>query len=239
MQIPRDQPVSRRTELAFFAPFQPLQDEVRLMLRSRLYDAAAYSFRWRLAWPASKDDERDVRERRKKVYEWWVDRWTNLEFAGPPPDFDPKVEPAAPVDFQVAVPWKPDAQSVGDRFLIPVLPRADLFQNFFRSERRLAPIWLEPGEYQISMTWRLPPDAALEQEPPPAEGKGPQGLEFKMAVSYQAAPDADHPPLLTTTMVVHLPAMLPSTEYAGVKRFFDDLQRTADTRLLVKIGEAQ
>jgi len=239
IRIPADLPISDTTRLAFSSPFAPDQDEVDLTLETTLHDSAAYRFRRMLGWRTWRTRTKEVKARDQKILELWLDRWANLELKGTPPEINRTENVDQPLVFELKTPWRPEIQKVGgSNVLVPALPRADLFRNPFQAEIRELPIWLPGGRYEVSMTWHLPPGAAVMQVPVPAEATGPRGLAYTMEVAAEVSPDGPEPARLTTRVVVELPFMLPATDYSEVRRFFEGLQRAAGTRLLVATGEA-
>ena len=129
----------------------------------------------------------------------------------------------------MSVPWQPDLQRAGDQLLIPALPRVDLLRNVFQEETRRGPIWLFGGHFEVSLAWELPPGAAIAALPEPVKSTGPGGLAYSLAVQSR-------PPALTTLLTLDVPYFLSSADYPEVRRFFEDLQRAAETRLLVRTG---
>lgn len=238
-QIPPTLPISERTELVFAAPFDPAGGETALTLTSTLHDAAATGFRWSLGWQGPKTEQAALDARRKRVVEEWVSRWANVEFMGTMPSLDPAKETDKPFVFAVTTPWTPDVQHIGDQTLIPAIPHAGPFTSWFKSETRSAPIWLPGGRFDVGMTWVLPAGASVEQVPDPAEVLGPGGLTFKMEVAFRPAGEGRPKGELTSRLSLQEPYMLPASAYPGVKKFFEDVQRLADTRLLLATGPGQ
>lgn len=235
-QIPLTLPIRERTEVAFSAPFDPQGGETTLTLTSTLHDSASTDFRWWLGREGPKTDKVALNARREKAIAGWVDRWANLEFRGNMPNLDPAKDTDKPFAFELTTPWTPDVQHIGEQVLIPALPHARLFTNRFETEHRSDPIWLTGGRFEVSMTWVVPAGASVEQIPAPAEVKGPGGLAFKMDVAFRPAEEGRPTGELTSRVSMDQPYMLPAPVYPGVKKFFEDVQRLADTRLLLATG---
>jgi hypothetical protein len=247
IRMPAEAPSSGRTELAFESPLEPEKPEPALTLRSTLTDSHASPMRWLLAPPSSSREEDDKdgssakekagkqAERVRKVMENWLDRWAGLQLSGAVPAVDATKDVELPFTFDLSTTWKPDIQKVGDRLLVPALPRAELFRNILLSDKRILPLWLAGGSFDVSLTWRLPPGARLPEIPSPSEGKGPQGLAFRMEVTPVPPGVAGDASGVTTHLRVKVPYMIAASEYPGVKSFFEDLQRVSETKLLVQV----
>jgi len=228
-QIPARLPVGDVTKVAFSSRLEPDGKPVDLKLASTLEDCASRQLRWQLGLPAGPALTAEERKGRQEVVRRWVDEWANLPYPGEPPVLDPNDKPGEPFSFTVSVPWQPDLQRAGDQLLIPALPRVDLLRNVFQEETRRGPIWLFGGHFEVSLAWELPPGAAIAALPEPVKSTGPGGLAYSLAVQSQ-------PPALTTLLTLDVPYFLSSADYLEVRRFFEGLQRAAETRLLVRTG---
>jgi hypothetical protein len=228
-QIPLEQEVSRVSRLAFSAPLPAPDEEVEVSLQTTLEDAAARDFRWRLGYPGIS------KARHREVMAAWLDQWASLPFTGEPPAFDPRT-PAGPLTFSLETRWRPEVQRIGEQTLLPVLLSADLFRNPFQQESRQQPIWLPGGHVEVSLTWELPPGAVPGPLPAAAGSEGPGGLAYTLEVAAEAPAEEDGASRVTTRLRLDTPYILPAADYAGVKRFFEELQRAAETRLLIGVG---
>ncbi|MEA2560632.1 MAG: Transglutaminase-like superfamily [Acidobacteriota bacterium] len=235
-QIPPELPVLETTRLTFSSRLQPDGKAGDLSLETALEGNAAWAFRFHLAFRSGAGVEASERRRRRQeVIRNWVDEWVNVPIPGEPPVLDPEQQAAGPFSFALTVPWQPDLQPAGNRLLIPALPRADLFQNVFLEETRQSPLWLPGGNYEVILSWELPAGAELAATPAPAQGEGPGGLAYSLEVVPQP-PAGEGRARVTSRLLLNLPRFLPLAEYAAARRFFEGLQRAAETRLLVKMG---
>lgn len=234
-QIPSNLQVLEATRLAFSSRLEPDGKAAGLALETSLEGNAAWAFRFRLGWlSAARFGAEEQQTRRQDVVRRWVDEWANVPFPGEPPVLDPEPQAADPFSFAVTVPWEPDLQKIGSQLLIPALPRADLFQNVFLEEARQAPLWLPGGQFEVKMSWELPAGAEPAALPAPAQGEGPGGLSYSLEIASQPSTGGS-PARVTSRLALRMPRFLPSASYPEVRRFFEGLQRAAETRLLVKM----
>ena len=235
-QIPSSLSVLEITRLNFSSRLDSDGKPTNLALETSLEGNAAWAFRFRLGWlSAARFGVAEQKTRRQDVVRHWVAEWANLPFPGEPPVLDPEAQVAGPFSFTVTVPWEPALQKVGSQLLIPALPRADLFQNVFVEEARETPLWLPGGQFEVTMSWTLPAGAEPAALPAPTHGEGPGGLSYSLAIASQPASEKD-PARVTSRLVLRLPRFLSNADYPVVRRFFEDLQRSSETRLLVKMG---
>ncbi len=243
VRLPADLPISETSQVALSSPIPLDSEPVDLTLHTTLSDSAAMWFRWGLGWhdddKKDKDREKHAEERKKaakSALEGWLDAWTGLELKGELPELNPMQDPEKPFSFELNTTWTPEIQDMSAQLLVPALPKASHFVNEFVKDERGQPIWLPGGRFEVSFTWRLPAAYGLLRTPPRAERSGPGGLSYVMEVTQGAPQREGEGASVTTQMLLTLPRMLPATEYAGVKEFYQDLQKTADTRLLISKG---
>lgn len=243
VRLPADLPVSETTQVALSSPIPLDTEPVDLTMHTTLNDSAAMWFRWSLGWHEDdgKDKDSATREEQRKkaaktALESWLDSWTGLEMKGELPELSPMVDPDRPFSFELKTAWTPEIQDMSAQLLVPALPEARHFVNEFVKDDRGQPIWLPGGRFDVSFTWRLPAAYGLLRTPPRAERSAPGGLSYVMEVTQGEPRGEAEGASVTTRMVLSLPRMLPATDYAAVKEFYQDLQKTADTRLLISKG---
>lgn len=241
VRIPTDIPFNEDYRIDMKSPATIGGETVELEVASTFTDTASYYFRWRLpSNPPPEGKMKEADEERAKPFKDWLDRWTNLDLKGPPPEVDPKADTDKPLSFTLKADWKPDIQEAGGRLLLPCFPTVDLLRNPFTSATRQQPIWLDSGHYQFSMTWELPPGATPAKLPAAAEIRGPAGLDFKMACWSEPPKEAGKPHHITTSVEMMVPRFIPASKYSEARTFFEAVQRAAETRLVASLpGRAE
>lgn len=246
-------PLHGLTKVSFEATLPDSATKVRLAMKTTLTDDAAHGFRWELGWDRPKpigvmerghlrivkQGEKSITGRWKKVYNAWIDSWANIKPTGKLPDVNTRLNVDKPLTFSMQGDWDPGIRRVGSRLLVPAFPDADIFANPFQAERRYDPIWWrDPGDYEISLTWVLPPGASVDELPPASRAAGPGGLSFAATFTSKTDTNKGHSKEVTCTVKIHHPAMLPASAYPEVKTFCEVLQRLSNTRFLVDISDA-
>ncbi|MYG12898.1 MAG: hypothetical protein F4171_08875 [Gammaproteobacteria bacterium] len=230
-RVPVNARVRDRTILRFSADAAAMTASGgTLTATAELHGAAANRMRWRLGRRTSKTNLAEADKRRMDYLRGWLDGWAGTIL---PEDFAVEVEePDAdvwnPYSLSAELPWHAHVQQLDDRTILPAFPRIALFQNPFVAERRRNPLWLPGGDFEVSMTWKLPrgmrPSQFVQKE-----SKGPNGLHYRLNQLWDEAQSQ-----LTSTLVVRQPYMLPASAYEEVRQLFADLQRDSRTSALIE-----
>jgi hypothetical protein len=229
-RLPLDTPVSDQTRVSYAAQISAVGGETQLHVDVDSIDSAAERMRWRLGYPEKQADLAKLTEERKGVVKRWLGYWSGAAI----PDADdvavpdPTVDVAAPLRMSGDIRWSPDVQVVGGRILVPALPPTEFVHNPFVAEQRQHALWLMGGDYELRATWRIP--AGFRAAPiDDRAGDGPGGLAYRVS----SATDANGT-IVATRLVVHEPIVLAASDYAGVRAFFEGLQRDATRPLLLE-----
>ena len=201
-----------------------------LKATAELHGAAANRMRWRIGRRNPETDREEEDKRRMAYLRQWLDSWAGTRL---PEDFSMEVhEPDAnlwePYALNAELPWHANVQHLDERMILPAFPMASLFQNPFVAERRRQPLWLRGGDFEISMTWTLPPGmrpSQLRQK----QATGPKGLHYRLDQLWDEAQSQ-----LTSTLTMHQPYMLPASDYPQVRELFASLQRESQMRVLIE-----
>ncbi|HXI02094.1 MAG TPA: transglutaminase domain-containing protein [Candidatus Saccharimonadales bacterium] len=235
VRLPEDLPVSETMKIDFSATVPGGTEPADLTMRTTAIDSAARWLRWRFGWWTSPGEKGEAArtKRAKETLEGWLDTWAGLDLDGEPPAPDAMKDVEGPFSFEIHAPWSPEVQEIGDRLLVPALPKSAVFSNEFVRPGRKNPMWLAGGTLEVSLTWRMPEGWSLPQTPPRAERTGPAGLAYTMEIVQEPPAAGGGGGSVTTRVVLTSPRVLPATEYPGVKEFFEELQKTAAVKLLM------
>ena len=200
-----------------------------LTVAAAFHGSSASAMRWMIGRRTEDADPADLDERRMDYLRGWLAVWagTNL-----PENFSMEVvEPDEnlwePYLLAAELPWQANVQEIGEKMILPAFPRVLLFQNPFVAEQRRHPLWLRGGDFEVSMAWRLLPDMRPSQLRK-RESSGPDGLYYRLEQHWDEAQS-----VLTSTLTMRQPYMLPATAYPEVRKLFENMLR--ETRMSVLI----
>jgi hypothetical protein len=145
---------------------------------------------------------------------------------------DPTVSPLEPLAIALESTWSPEVQPLDDALLVPALPPAWRTRNPFTDEQRTQPLWLEGGQYDLRMRWRVPTGYRLAGDPQVLERNGPNGLYFSLSV--EAGTGEDGSDVVLTRLAMNQPYIIAASDYPEVRSFFEALQRESDRLLLLE-----
>ncbi|MEJ2367039.1 MAG: transglutaminase domain-containing protein, partial [Acidobacteriota bacterium] len=245
--LPKNLPLHGTTSIACSAALPVEGAKTPLEVKTTLTDNAAYDFRWRLGLtkPTVKGEMVDgkvvvtsrgkkVTDKWDKIYRNWMDIWTNIKPDGDLPRLDNRKDVEKPLTFAMKGAWNPGVRSIGPRLLVPAFPSSDIFTNPFQTDRRFGPIWWpNAGDYEISLSWSIPAPYGVRQLPKNESVKGPGGLFYTAAYSYTPGGKKGTAGTLKADLKLHLPPMLPASDYEAARMFCERLQRVSETRFLV------
>ena len=230
-RLPLDTQIRERTIMRFEADAATMAaGKGTLKAVAELHDAAANRMRWAIGRRTEEIDPEELDQRRMDTLRGWLGDWVGAEL---PEGFRPAVEePDAdlwrPYSVRADLPWRANVQPLDERMILPAFPDASRFQNIFVAERRQHPLWLAGGDYEVSMSWILPPGmgpAQLRQN----ESQGPGGLQYQLRQSWDEALSR-----LTSTVLVREPYILPASLYPEVRDLYARLQRDSRMSILIE-----
>lgn len=229
-RVPLDANVSERVVVSYAAEIAEFGAATPLHVRIDSFDSAANYNRWALGYPVPKQDVSALSERRQRIVKAWLEFWTGVDVAESTPVAvpDPRAEVAAPLRVEADLDWIADVQALKRELIVPALPPAALYHNVLVAEQREHALWLRGGEFDVSATWTIPPGYRLV-ESAPLTADGPGGLHYEIA--RQADPSSR---TVTTRLTMRQPYILPASDYAATRSFFEGLQRDAGQPLLLE-----
>ena len=230
-RMPANVRIRNRTVLRFEADAAAMAaGNGMLKAVAELHGATANRMRWSLGRPTEETDLELLRQNRMDTLRGWLGGWTGAEL---PEDFrlpveEPDADLWAPYSVRAELPWQANVQPLDSRMILPAFPEVLRFQNHFVAQRRQQPLWLEGGDYEVSLSWKLPPGMAPAQLRQ-SDSQGPGGLEVRLSQTWDEAQSR-----LTSTLRVSEPYMLPASQYPEVRELFATLQRESRMSLLIK-----